>query len=190
MAGKRALIIVDVQNDFCEGGSLAVAGGAEVAGRVTELLRARRSEYDLVVATQDWHEDPGSHFSSEPNYAETWPIHCVAGTRGADFHPRLDRSLLDAVFQKGRDSAAYSGFEARSEGDELMGDHLRSVGIGEVDVVGIATDYCVRATVLDAVKQGFKVRVIGALVAGVAPESSAAAITEMTAAGAEVAKDQ
>jgi len=184
MAGKRALLIVDVQNDFCEGGSLAVAGGAAVSAAITDLLRNRRSEYDLVAATQDWHEDPGAHFSSSPDYVDSWPIHCVAGTPGADFHADLDRSLVDEVFHKGRDTAAYSGFEARSKGGELLGDRLRQVDVGEVDVVGIATDYCVRATVLDALAAGLRVRVLRDLVAGVAPESSAAAITEMTAAGA------
>ena len=188
MAGRRALIVVDVQNDFCEGGSLAVTGGAAVARAITELLRARRSEYDVVAATRDWHEDPGSHFSAEPDYTDTWPIHCVAGSRGADFHPELDRSLVDEVFEKGRRSAAYSGFEARSEGGDLLAERLRAIGISEVDVVGIATDYCVRATVLDALKGGFKVRVIEDLVAGVAAETSAAAITEMTAAGAVLTK--
>ncbi len=188
MAGKRALIVVDVQNDFCEGGSLAVAGGVAAARGITELLRRRRSEYDAVLATRDWHEDPGAHFSSEPNFIDSWPIHCVAGTQGADFHPELDRSLVDEVFDKGSQSAAYSGFEAGSESGGKLGDRLLELGISEVDVVGIATDYCVRATVLDALKGRFTVRVLEDLVAGVAPESSAAAITEMTAAGAVFAK--
>ena len=188
MAGRRALIVVDVQNDFCEGGSLAVGGGAAAARQITDMLRARRSEYDLVAATQDWHEDPGSHFSSEPNYTDTWPMHCVAGSQGADFHPELDRSLVDEVFRKGRNSAAYSGFEAGSSSGGMLGDRLRDLGISEVDVVGIATDYCVKATVLDALRKGFTVRVLEDLVAGVAPGSSAAAITEMTAAGAVLAK--
>ena len=188
MAGRRALIVVDVQNDFCECGSLAVAGGVAAARGITELLRRRRSEYDAVLATRDWHEDPGAHFSSEPNFIDSWPVHCVAGTQGADFHPELDRSLVDEVFDKGRRSAAYSGFEASSESGRKLGDRLLELGISEVDVAGIATDYCVRATVLDALKGGFTVRVLGDLVAGVAPESSAAAITEMTAAGAVFAK--
>lgn len=188
-AGRRALIIVDVQNDFCEGGSLAVTGGAKAARGVTELLRAHRSEYDLVAATQDWHEDPGDHFSPDPDYRDSWPIHCVAGTPGADFHPELDRSLVDEVFRKGRESAAYSGFEASAGDGRLLADHLREAGISEVDVVGIATDYCVRATVLDALAGGFAVRVLTPLLAGVALETSAAAITEMTAAGAVFANE-
>jgi nicotinamidase/pyrazinamidase len=181
---KRALVIVDVQNDFCEGGSLAVNGGAVVARGLTEFLGEHRGEYALVAATRDYHVDPGAHFAAEPDFKDSWPAHCVAGTPGAELHPALDRALIDEVFDKGRDTAAYSGFEARSAAGRMLGDRLREAGVEELDVAGIATDYCVRATVLDALKEGFRVRLLDGLVAGVAPETSEAAISEMTKAGA------
>jgi len=177
----RALIIVDVQNDFCEGGSLAVTGGAAVARSIDP------AGYDLVVATKDYHVDPGPHFSSSPDYAASWPPHCVAGTAGADFHPDLDTSSVAAVFLKGAHAAAYSGFEGAADDGTLLADWLRARGVDSVDVVGIATDYCVRATALDAVRGGFATRVLVDLTAGVAPESTAAAIEEMRSAGVELA---
>jgi nicotinamidase/pyrazinamidase len=181
---KRAFVIVDVQNDFCEGGSLAVSGGAAVARGLTEYLREHRADYELVAATRDYHVDPGAHFAAEPDYRNSWPVHCVAGTDGAELHPALDRSLVDEVFDKGRDNAAYSGFEANSASGGLLGERLKEVGIEDVDVAGIATDYCVKATVMDALRAGFRVRLLPDLCAGVAPDTSEAALTEMTHAGA------
>jgi nicotinamidase/pyrazinamidase len=181
---KRAFVIVDVQNDFCEGGSLAVSGGAAVAMGLTEFLREHRADYALVAATRDYHVDPGAHFAAEPDFRDSWPVHCVAGSEGAELHPDLDRGLVDEVFDKGRDSAAYSGFEARSAAGKLLGERLREAGVEELDVAGIATDYCVRATALDGLKEGFRVRVIEDLCAGVAADTSAKALKEMTAAGA------
>jgi nicotinamidase/pyrazinamidase len=184
---KKALVIVDVQNDFCEGGSLAVAGGAAVAHGITEHLRKHRGDYEAVLATRDYHVDPGAHFAAEPDYKDSWPVHCVAGTPGAELHPDLDHKGIDEVFDKGRDSAAYSGFEARSAGGTLLGAALRGVRVDELDVVGIATDYCVRATALDGLKAGFKVNVLPDLCAGVAPDTSQAALQELEAAGARIA---
>jgi nicotinamidase/pyrazinamidase len=175
----RALIIVDVQNDFCEGGSLAVTGGTAVARAIDP------GGYDLVVATKDYHIDPGPHFSAHPDYAASWPPHCVAGTAGADFHPDLDTSPVAAVFLKGAHAAAYSGFEGAADG-VLLADWLRARDVDAVDVAGIATDYCVRATALDAVRGGFATRVLLDLTAGVAPESTDAAIKEMRSAGVEL----
>ncbi len=183
---KRALLIVDVQNDFCEGGSLAVAGGAAVAKGVTEFLREHRSDYALVAATRDYHVDPGTHFAAQPDFRDSWPVHCVAGTEGAELHPALDRGLVDEVFDKGRDTAAYSGFEARSTAGKLLGERLKEAGVEELDVAGIATDYCVRATVLDGLKEGFKLRLLGGLSAGVAADSSERALEEMAKAGSEI----
>jgi len=183
----RALIIVDVQNDFCEGGSLAVAGGAAVARAVSERLSGGGHDYAHVVATQDFHIDPGSHFSDHPDYVASWPPHCVAGTPGADFHPDLDTSAVEAVFRKGAHAAAYSGFEGRDDGGTLLGDWLRGHGVDEVDVVGIATDYCVHATAADAARTGLKTRVLLDLTAGVAPESTAKAIEDLRADGVELA---
>jgi nicotinamidase/pyrazinamidase len=177
----RALIIVDVQNDFCEGGSLAVAGGTAVAHAINELLAGPHG-YDHVVATADHHIDPGGHFSDEPDFVDSWPRHCVAGTRGADFHPDVDTTAVEAVFRKGHYDAAYSGFEGSADGQELA-EWLRSRGVDRVDIVGIATDYCVRATAEDAVREGFDTRVLTGLTAGVAAVSTATALAEMRAAG-------
>lgn len=180
MAESRALVIVDVQNDFCEGGSLAVDGGAAVASRITSFLAEHASDYDAVVTTQDWHIDPGSHFSDSPDFVDSWPRHCVAGSPGADFHPNLDVAAVDAMFRKGQYAAAYSGFEghaaqygdaAGDSGDSATLDAwLREHGIGSVDVVGIATDYCVRATALDAARSGYATRVLTGLCAGIAED--------------------
>ena len=206
---SRALIVVDVQNDFCEGGSLAVAGGAAVAAGVSRHLAEHRGDYDVVVATADWHVDPGAHFSETPDFVDSWPVHCRVGTPGAEFHPEVAEALagVDATFHKGQFSAAYSGFEGTttstgegtgedvgregqplSSTDEviLLGDWLRTAGITAVDVVGIATDHCVRATALDAAAQGFDTRVLLDLTAGVAPESTTAALATLREHGVDL----
>jgi nicotinamidase/pyrazinamidase len=182
----RALIIVDVQNDFCEGGSLAVTGGADVARRISDLL-GKPHDYAHVVATKDFHIDPGEHFSTSPDYNVSWPPHCVAGTSGAEFHPQFDPSAVEAVFSKGHHSAAYSGFEGADDSGTPLVDWLKQRGVDEVDVVGIATDYCVQATAADAAKAGFATRVLQDLTAGVAPESTERAIDQLRSAGVEVA---
>ena len=185
----RALIVVDVQNDFCEGGSLAVAGGADVAFRINGLVHAwheaepRDREYAAVVATRDHHIDPGEHFSDEPDFVDSWPHHCVVGTEGAAFHPNLDPQPFDAVFLKGEHAAAYSAFEGRTVEGHALADWLRSHEVDLVDICGIATDYCVRCTALDAAKEGFRTRVLTDLCAGVAPETSERALAEMQDAG-------
>jgi nicotinamidase/pyrazinamidase len=182
----RALIIVDVQNDFCEGGSLAVAGGAAVAQSISQLLAHGGHGYDHVVATKDYHIDPGSHFANEPDYARSWPVHCVAGTAGSEFHPALDPEPIEAVFRKGAHAAAYSGFEGTDEDGTPLADWLREHGVDEVDVVGIATDYCVRATAADAAKAGFRTNVLLGLTAGVAPGTTAEAIAALRDGGVAV----
>ncbi len=181
----RALIIVDVQNDFCEGGARAVAGGPAGARAVSGRLAAGH-DYACVVATKDFHVDPGAHFSDHPDYAASWPPHCVAGTPGADFHPDLDTGAVQAVFAKGAHAAAYSGFEGADETGTPLADWLRARGVDEVDVVGIATDYCVHATAADAARAGFATRVLLDLTAGVAPESTAKAIEDLRAAGVDL----
>jgi len=189
----RALIVVDVQNDFCEGGSLAVDGGAEVAFRIGELLHhwahkdPKAPDYQVVVATRDHHVDPGDHFSDEPDFDRSWPAHCVVGTDGEAFHPNLDPQPFDAVFLKGEHAAAYSGFEGRTSDGSTLVDWLRRHDVTDVDVCGIATDYCVRATALDAVRDGFATRLLESLCAGVAPTSTASALSEMRHAGVRVA---
>ena len=184
---RRALIVVDVQNDFCEGGSLAVAGGSEVAREIGRHVAERRGDYDHVVATADWHLDPGDHFAPSPDYVSTWPAHCLAGSDGADFHPHLAPGLdhVEATFRKGRYAAAYSGFEGRSDdaAEVLLAHWLRERGVGHVDVVGIATDHCVRATALDAVREGFEATVLLDLTAGVARATTEASLLELRASG-------
>ena len=181
----RALLVVDVQNDFCEGGSLAVTGGADVAAAISAHVRAHAADYAHVVATRDHHVDPGGHFAEQPDYLETWPAHCVAGTDGAELHPRLEREPIEAVFDKGEHAAAYSGFEGAADGVPLA-DWLRGHGVDAVDVVGIATDHCVRATALDAIGHGFATRVLLPLTAGVTDGTTDAAIDEMRAAGIDL----
>ena len=182
----RALIVVDVQNDFCEGGSLAVAGGAAVAAGISDALHADPERWDHVVATRDHHIDPGAHFSDRPDFVDSWPPHCRRGTWGASFHPELDVAPIEAVFDKGAHTAAYSGFEGSEPGGATLRDWLAERGVTEVDVVGIATDHCVRATALDAATAGFGTAVLLDLCAGVAPETTERALTEMRAAGIAV----
>jgi nicotinamidase/pyrazinamidase len=174
----NALIVVDVQNDFCEGGSLAVAGGAGVAAAITSLVRS--GGHDHVVATRDYHIDPGAHFSATPDFVDTWPPHCRAGTPGASFHPSLDVGGIEAVFSKGAHAAAYSGFEGAAPDGTPLADWLRARDVSTVDVVGIATDHCVRATALDATRAGFATTVLLDLTAGVARATVDAALRELT----------
>jgi nicotinamidase/pyrazinamidase len=188
---ERALIVVDVQNDFCEGGSLAVTGGASVAAGVSDYLRsADRPPYAAVVGTLDWHVAPGSHFSDHPDFVDTWPVHCVVGEPGSHSHAAIDQSLIEAWFHKGEHQAAYSGFEGHTtaaDGSRTpLADWLRERGIQQVDVVGIATDHCVRATALDAVRSGFDTRVLLDLTVGVAVPTTVAALDQLRAAGAEL----
>ncbi|MFF3948242.1 isochorismatase family protein [Streptomyces sp. NPDC001902] len=186
----RALIVVDVQNDFCEGGSLAVAGGSEVAAAITDLIGDATAGYRHVVATRDHHVAPGDHFSDHPDYVHTWPVHCAAGTEGVGFHPNFAPAVasgaVEAVFDKGAYAGAYSGFEGADENGTGLARWLRERGVAEVDVVGIATDHCVRATALDAVREGFRTRVLLDLTAGVMARTTASALEELRAAGAEL----
>lgn len=180
----RALIVVDTQIDFCEGGALAVAGGNLVAARIGGLL-AKSDEYAVVIATRDHHIDPGTHFSDQPNWVDAWPPHCVVGTPGQDLHPDIRSFSFDAIFDKGSFSAAYSGFEGVSLGVELA-DWLHTRNVTDIDVVGIATDHCVRATALDAAKLGFTTRVRLNFCAAVNPERVPAVVEEFRAAKIQV----
>ncbi|MGP9782033.1 nicotinamidase [Arthrobacter sp. MYb211] len=191
----RALLVVDVQPDFCEGGPLAVAGGNAVAAAIAEDVMARRESYSAIITTQDWHIDPGAHFSEAPDFADSWPVHCVAGTEGAELHPSIAALEVDAHFAKGRFTAAYSGFEARvldpgaapeDESGALLDQWLRERGITTVDIVGIATDHCVRATALDAARAGFSTTVLAPLTAAVSPQNLPAVYTQLREAGAIV----
>ena len=178
----RALIVVDVQNDFCEGGSLAVEGGNAAAGRIATLA----GDYELVVATKDHHRDPGAHFGDPPDFVDSWPVHCKVGTAGAEFHPAIAGiadAHIDEVFLKGEHAAAYSGFEGVDAGGRFLESYLRDRGVNAVDIVGIATDYCVRATALDAAANGFATRVLLDYTAAVAPSTAETAKREMADAG-------
>ena len=187
----RALLIVDIQNDFTEGGALGVTGGAQVARDVTAYLAAHGSGYDLVVASRDWHDpdnDNGGHFATdaEPNFVDTWPVHCVAGTPGADYHPELDTSLVDVHIKKGQGEPSYSMFEGVAEDGQTVAEVLSSRGITSVDVVGIATDHCVRASALDALGAGQDVRVLTDLIAAVAPDTGERALEELASKGVSI----
>ncbi|MFC7431199.1 MULTISPECIES: isochorismatase family protein [unclassified Agrococcus] len=184
----RALLIVDVQNDFTEGGALGCDGGAAVAAAITQHVRA--SDYALVVASRDWHhgdDDNGGHFATgEPDFVDTWPVHCVAGTAGADYHPALDASLVDVHVFKGQGEPAYSAFEGETDDGRTLAEILDEASIDELVVVGIATDFCVKASALDAMPVVPTVTVVDALTAAVAPGTRAAALTELAAAGVVV----
>lgn len=183
---RRALLVVDVQPTFCEGGALGVEGGHAVAERVAEHARARRADYDLVVTTQDWHIEPGEHFSDAPDFVDTWPRHGVAGTPEAELHPALADLAADVTIKKGQYDAGYSGFQGTDEQGRDLATVLRDAGITDVDVVGIAESHCVRATTLDAIREGLRARVLTDLTVPVTPEQGAAAREEMAAAGAEL----
>lgn len=177
----KALLVVDVQNDFCEGGSLAVAGGAAVAAGISALLA--NADYAVVAATRDAHRDPQEHFSPTPDFVDTWPVHCMIGTPGAELHPNFDTQRVAAIFDKGEWQAAYSGFEGADRDGTLLADWLRAHSVDAVDIVGLATDHCVRATALDAASEGFTTTVLLDHTAGVAPHTVEAALAEMRDAG-------
>jgi nicotinamidase/pyrazinamidase len=204
----RALVIVDVQNDFCEGGALGVEGGAQVAADLSEHLENNAAGYDFVVATQDWHVEPGSHFADDPDFVDSWPRHCVAGSKGAQLHPELDTEPIDAYFRKGAFEAAYSGFEGvLAPEDEVatgdlddeesdaaedvisLDDWLRQNDVDEVVIAGIATDYCVRATALDAVQAGYTTSVLLPLTAGINADRVTATVAELEDNGVEILQD-
>ncbi len=187
----RALFIIDVQRDFTEGGALGVDGGAAVAAGITDYLRTHPDEYDVVFASRDWHDgdnDNGGHFATdtEPDFVVTWPRHCVADEPGSEYHPALDTTLVDVHIRKGQGKPAYSIFEGTTEAGGTLTEALDELGVTDVDVVGIATDYCVRASAVDALAAGRHVRVLTWLIAGVAADSSTAALEELATAGAEL----
>lgn len=188
---SRALLIVDVQNDFTEGGALAVSGGDAVASAITAFLAEHAVDYDIIVASRDWHDadgDNGGHFAEAPDFVDTWPVHCVAGTEGAEYDPLLAVDAVTHHVRKGQGRPAYSMFEGATENGETVWSILSASGVLSADVVGIATDHCVRASALDAIAHGVQVRVFTDLVAGVGAESSEAARAELAHAGAELAE--
>ncbi|MDO5721431.1 MAG: isochorismatase family protein [Actinomycetaceae bacterium] len=185
----KAILIVDVQRDFTEGGALACEGGANVAGAITDYLRTNASDYHLVAASRDWHnpgEDNGGHFASEPDFIDTWPVHCVAGSEGAQYHPNLDQSLIEVEVHKGMGEPAYSAFEGRSEGGQNLEQVLKERGVDQLDIVGIAADYCVKASAADALKAGFRVRILSDLTAAVNAAGAKAAFADLEKEGVRI----
>lgn len=192
MGSTRALLIVDVQPTFCEGGELAVTGGNLVAGRIAEYLAAHRGEYQLTVTSQDWHLDPGPHFSEQPDFVDSWPPHGLAGTPNAELHPALAAALApagaDVTIKKGLRQAAYSAFDGATADGRTLAEVLADAGVSELDVCGIAESHCVRASALDALKAGLAVRLLTDLTVPVTEQSGAAARAELSAAGAVLAR--
>ncbi len=178
----RALIVVDVQNDFCPGGALAVGRGDEVGAPLNRLIEEFLSPGLPVYKSRDWHPARTKHFT---DYGGTWPVHCVRGTPGAEFHPELSQDPRVRVVSKGLgDEDSYSAFDGTT-----LAEDLRRQGVGEVWVGGLATDYCVKNTVLDALREGFRVRALSDAMRAVnlRPGDDARALEEMRAAGAEIA---
>jgi nicotinamidase/pyrazinamidase len=181
----RALIVADPQRDFCEGGSLGVTGGAAAVRRIDSLLKSDHG-YAYLIATRDHHIDPGSHFAVEPDFVDSWPPHCVVGTPGSEFHDNLTFRDFSAVFYKGQYAPAYSAFQGITADGEKLSTWLRERGVDQVDICGIATDYCIRATALDAVSEGFETTVLIDLTAAVAPTRVPEISAELAAAGAAI----
>lgn len=181
---QNALIVVDVQPTFCEGGSLAVAGGNAVAQRIADYVASHRQDYTLIITTQDWHIDPGAHFSDNPDYVDTWPAHGVAGTAEAELHPALNQLNANFAVKKGMYTAAYSGFEGETSSGQTLAELIE--GFQGVDVVGIAESHCVLETALDAQRLGFKTRVFTDLTEPVSAALGAAARQKMADAGVEL----
>jgi nicotinamidase/pyrazinamidase len=188
-AMSRALLVIDVQNDFVEGGSLGVAGGTEVARRISAHLAEHHDRYVAVVASRDWHhahDTNGGHFPEpghEPDFRTSWPVHCVVGSPGSEYAPDLDLTHVTHHVRKGQGVPAYSAFEGATDDGRALAAVLRELGVETVEVTGIATDHCVRATALDAVREGFTVVLLHGMHAGVAADTSAVALAELDAAG-------
>lgn len=186
---NRALLVVDVQNDFTEGGALPCDGGATTARKITQFVTGNSELYSLIVASRDWHEptgDNGGHFSSDPDFVDTWPPHCVAGSDGAEYHPELDVSRISVHVRKGQGRPAYSAFEGVTDEGRSLSDVLRDAQIDAVDIVGIATDHCVLATARDAIELGFAVTVKANMCVGVNPGRTVEALSDLARRGASI----
>jgi nicotinamidase/pyrazinamidase len=189
---SKALLIVDVQNDFCEGGSLACEGGAAVASAITNHLAEHGDDYSLVVASRDWHDadnNNGGHFAdhgASPDFINNWPVHCVSGSFGAEYHKNLNSEAIDVHVYKGMGEPSYSAFEGVTEDGKGILDLLRENGVTTLEVVGIATDYCVKASAIDAANAGLDVNVLQDLCVGVAASSSETALEDMATSGCKI----
>ncbi len=186
MQGKDALLIVDVQNDFCPGGALAVTGGDRIVSVLNRHIERFKAAKVPIIATRDWHPEKTSHFK---NYGGVWPAHCIQGTRGAEFHPDLALPDNIVIVSKGMGSGedSYSGFQGTDSNGVKLADLLRGQGVERIFVGGLATDYCVKHTVLDGLKEGLKVVLLEDAVRGVniQPGDSERAVAEMIRAGAQ-----
>jgi nicotinamidase/pyrazinamidase len=187
---RNALLIVDVQVDFVQDGALPVPKGVEVAAMIARHVRHFKGSYQFVVSSRDYHENPAGHFSATPDFVTTWPPHCVIGTPGAAFVPAIQNlvreKLIDTVVSKGRSAAAYSAFEGQDPRGHFLLDVLKEERIDHIDVCGIATDYCVRASALDARRNAFQVRTLVNLCAAVDEATGQQALDEMKAAGCQL----
>ncbi|KWZ72860.1 MAG: isochorismatase family protein [Winkia neuii] len=179
----KALLVVDVQPTFCEGGELPIEGGNQVAHDIADFVAKHRNNYDLICTTQDWHISPGGHFSDQPDFVDSWPPHGLAGSANAELHPALADLNADVAVKKGAYAAAYSGFEGEDADGHLLGAILRERGITQIDVVGLAESHCVKDTAIDGVKEGLKVRVFLDLTKPVSEELGQAAREQMRRAG-------
>lgn len=187
---RNALLVVDMQVDFVEGGSLGVKNGLTVAAHIAQHVRHFKEQYHFVVASRDYHESAPDHISDQPDFVNTWPPHCMVGTQGAAFVPTIQNlvreKLIQEVVTKGRDRAAYSAFDGYDKRGHPLLDVLKEQRIDHIDVCGIATDYCVRASALDARKNQFQVRVLVNLCAPVNEATGQQALEEMKAAGCQL----
>ncbi|MEI8082174.1 MAG: isochorismatase family protein [Actinomycetes bacterium] len=184
---RRALIVVDIQRDFCEGGALPVAGGQAIAERIADYVRDHHDNFDLVITTRDWHEgdnDNGGHFAkpgTEPNYRTSWPVHCVQNTEGAQYEPAIAAisDLIDAEILKGQGEPGYSGFSGASKDGQTLDQLLADANITEAQVVGLVTGLCVRATAIDARQHGYRSVVLLDLCQGISDAAAFAGIQKM-----------
>lgn len=187
---NRALLVVDVQPTFCEGGEIEVLGGNALAKKISDYIENNRNKYSLLVSTQDWHIDPAGHFSPTPDFLDTWPPHGVAGTPEAELHPEIAAIGFDMKIKKGQYEAAYSGFEGHTELGESLCEVLTRHQISQVDVVGIAISHCVKETAIDAKKNGFTVCVLEDLTIPVTKELGEKAVHEILEAGVKICTTQ
>ena len=196
---SKALIVVDVQPTFCEGGELGVEGGNATAGKIADYVHSHAGDYAYMATTQDWHIEPGSHWSDHPDFVDTWPKHGVAGSPGAELHPKIRELGIAHHFKKGQYSAAYSGFEGIEDNTNriqsreefaatklsgvTLAEALAQAGVDQVDVVGIAESHCVKETALDAAKLGYQVTVFEDLTVPVSEDQGVEARKAMARAG-------
>jgi nicotinamidase/pyrazinamidase len=183
---NHAIIVVDPQPDFFEDGPLPIQGATKTAERIARYLRDRDTDYSMIIVTQDWHVEPNGHWSVDPDYVTSWPVHCVANTSGAEIHSALHNQRWDVVIRKGQHDGAYSGFAGMSDDGSTLTAVLSSAGVDTVAVVGFATDHCVKATALDARALGLTVNVLVDLCAGVDAQATSEAINEMAKAGVTI----